>query len=236
MDTESARLTVDTAIKNFKFVKDNTWIWVLSFIPSNTPLAADQLTALVEIVVKSLEFENASEKDQVFSRLGDLLGERRASSHVMEVLKLIEGTVWRNSVLSALAAGQREAAQFAEAIETTRLIEDLSDRILPLKYIAEAQAKAGQIADARATIGLMTEAVKTSGARAIDLIFIAETQVEAGLVGDAKGSLRKALQHLKRDIKWYTTRGDRSDLTFFSRGLFSSLLKLLLEMHDASLL
>ena len=227
-DAESARQTVDTALTNLKSIKDAR-LW--PYIPSNTPLAADQLSALVEIV-KSFEFKHRMEKDRAFSRLGDRLGERRASSHVMEILKLIESPVWRNSVLSALAAGQRDAAQFAEAIKTTGLIEDPDDRFLPLKYIAEAQAKAGQIADARATIGLMTEAVKARGEDSLHLIWLAETQVEAGLVREAKDSLRKSLQSLKRDIE--RCRGDLGDCMF--NIIFETLLELLLEMHDASLL
>ena len=83
-----------------------------------------------------------------------------------------------------------------------------------------------QVEAARATIGLATEAVKTSGGNvnAGYLGELAEAQAQAGLVGDARSTLRDILQKVQSGR--YVT----------SYGPLSGILEVLLKMHDAALL
>lgn len=196
-------------------------------------LAAEGTVSNVMEVLK-LKLRNAWDKDSTLGVLVLSQVEAAQFAAALKTAKLIEDLGDRTRSLARIAKARAEAGQIAdaratiaEAIKTTRLIEDSSDRVLPLKRIAEAQAQAGQVAEARATIGLMTEAVRASGEDSRYLKWLAEVQVEAGLVRDAKDSLRKTLQALKQEI---------AEPYHFSQDQFSDVLKLLLKMHEASLL
>ena len=226
---EGARATIDNVIEHAKLAKDHTSLWgyLSSAVHLNDtpiPIAPDQVAEIVESVT-SLALQDAPGKEDLFYNLGQFLGEIGAASHVMEILKSLDG--WRQEgVLGNLVSGQVKAAQFAEAIETARLTEDLEKRFYSLEKIALAQVKAGQVEAARATIGLATEAVRSSwGDPTYRLTVLAEAQLEAGLAGDAKDSLRAALRAAKSRSQWGNPTSD-----------LQSILEVLSEMHDAALL
>ena len=230
---EGARATIDTAIEHAKLAKDHASLWRSSamdvglftlFRDTPIPIATDQVAEIVESV-KSLALQDAQGRGDLFHHLGQFLGEIGAANHAMEVSKSL-GRWRQDEVLEHLVSGQVRAAQFAEAIETARLIEDPESRLYRLTEIASAQAKAGHAEAARATLGLATEVVRSSReVSAYGLTVLAEAQVEAGLARDAKDSLRAALRAAKSKSQW----GDpTSDL--------QSILEVLSEMHDASLL
>ena len=236
---QGVRVTIDTAIKHFKSAKKDedlvrAFFSRCGFSMSNlsisygiggAPLEADQLAEVIAIA-KSPEVENVNKA--VLRRLAESLAEEGTLSNFLEVLKLLDPgrRKWELSFIRGqFISRQVEAAQFTEAIETTRLITDPGERSQSLAKIALAQAKGGKVADARATIGLATEAVKSSGdAPAHVLIDMAEAQLEVGLVRDAKGNLRDALEDIKS--RGYHTPGSP----------LSNILEVLLKMHDASLL
>ena len=272
-DAERARATMDTAIKHFKTApKDDGLVSTFHNGIRKVPLEADQLTEVIALF-KSPEVQNISDFALPFLALA--LAEEGTVSNVLEVLKAVDGNSsvrlnlrpdYRDYVLKDLISSQVEAAQFTEAIETTKLIEDLGDRISSLTRIAEAQVKtqlqAGQIAEAIET----TKLIEDLGDRILPLKYSAEAQVEAGQVAEARATVGLMAEAVKAsgedslDLIWLAQAqmkaglvGDAKDslrkvlrVTKFAittghwahapHSHLEGVLELLVKMHDAALL